>query len=393
MVLSRQDTYIIVPLGEPPYGGVLNMALRVQDENDLLTAIYDGPVEQPLWSTFLERLRVRVGADYAGIIFRPPDRPMGNPIELFSGRRSPPEVRRLYREDFHERDPFPHFDLRPERVYALSELLDDRDPVHNAFMRDILIPSGMREMRIVKVLEPGGVAASLSISRNKPDFSAADSALLSALAQHLRRALRNYALLERERFRTSIASHAIRRLNFGWISLDARVKIIEADPNAERLLQQSGELRRGRQDRLIIADPVMDRRLTETIRNFASEEMKRPRAIRASQDPWVDMLLVPVEARSRNAAATAVAVAYIQGDSRSAADGHEEIAELFGLLPSEARLALALSRGFSISEAAVELGITIETARSYSKKVYAKLGARGQADLVRFVLASVLALT
>ena len=85
-------------------------------------------------------------------------------------------------------------------------------------------------------------------------------------------------------------------------------------------------------------------------------------------------------------------VAYIQGDNRSLADRHEQLAELFGLLPSEARFALALSRGLSIAEAAQSLGITLETARNYSKKVYAKMGARGQADLIRFILTSVLAL-
>jgi len=365
--------------------------LRIQDETELLPAIYDGPFEQPLWSTFLERLGARTGASYAGLIFRPPGRAAGDHIELFSGERAPSDIRRLYREEIYKYDPFPQFNFREERVYALSELLDPHDPMHAAFLRDVLLPSGMQEMRIMKIIEPGGVAAWLSIARRQPDFSAADGALLSALGPHLRRALRNYASIERERFRTSVASRAIRRLNFGWISLDTQCRIVEADPNAEHMLQHSGALRR-RRDRLILSDPAPDRKLTEALRNCVAAGTKRPTAIRASWDPWIDILLVPVETRAENAASTAVAVAYIQGDSRRSADSHEEIAELFGLLPSEARLALALSRGFSITEAAAELGIAVETARGYSKKIYAKLGARGQADLIRFILASILAL-
>ena len=46
----------------------------------------------------------------------------------------------------------------------------------------------------------------------------------------------------------------------------------------------------------------------------------------------------------------------------------------------------------SIDEAAGEVGLTIETARNYSKKIYAKAGARGQPELVRNILVSVLAL-
>ena len=44
-------------------------------------------------------------------------------------------------------------------------------------------------------------------------------------------------------------------------------------------------------------------------------------------------------------------------------------------------------------EAAEELGLTVETARNYSKKIYAKTDARGHADLVRVILSGVIALT
>ena len=61
---------------------------------------------------------------------------------------------------------------------------------------------------------------------------------------------------------------------------------------------------------------------------------------------------------------------------------------LFGLLPSEARLAWQLAQGTSIADAAAMVGITKETARFYSKKIYAKTG--GQPELVRIILTSVL---
>jgi DNA-binding CsgD family transcriptional regulator len=85
-------------------------------------------------------------------------------------------------------------------------------------------------------------------------------------------------------------------------------------------------------------------------------------------------------------------IAFLQGETRFGARRHEQIAELFGLLPSEARLALLISQGASLAEAADKLAITLETARSYSKRIYAKMGVRGQADLVRSILTSVLTL-
>ena len=70
-----------------------------------------------------------------------------------------------------------------------------------------------------------------------------------------------------------------------------------------------------------------------------------------------------------------------------------QLVDLFGLLPSEARLAWLLAQATSIADAAEALGITVETARNYSKKIYAKTGAKGHADLVRIVLTSVLAIS
>ena len=66
-----------------------------------------------------------------------------------------------------------------------------------------------------------------------------------------------------------------------------------------------------------------------------------------------------------------------------------QLEHLWALSPSEARLTAAIANGLSLVEAAEELGLTTETARNYSKRVYAKTGARGMADLVRLALTSV----
>ena len=58
---------------------------------------------------------------------------------------------------------------------------------------------------------------------------------------------------------------------------------------------------------------------------------------------------------------------------------------LFGLTPAEARLAMAVGAGRGVEQAAVALGITVNTARSTLKLVFDKLGVSRQAELAALV--------
>jgi DNA-binding CsgD family transcriptional regulator len=101
-------------------------------------------------------------------------------------------------------------------------------------------------------------------------------------------------------------------------------------------------------------------------------------------------LIVPADQASQSAKSVPAVIAYVQGDFSVSAESCERLCRLFKLSLSEARLALAIARGLSLAEAAQELALTVETTRTYSKKIYSKVGARGQADLVRVIHRSLL---
>lgn len=73
-------------------------------------------------------------------------------------------------------------------------------------------------------------------------------------------------------------------------------------------------------------------------------------------------------------------------DPRMRGTTPEAIAVALNILPSEARIAHALTEGLSVDEAAIRNGVSINTVRSYLKKIYMKTGVSGQADLVRLAL-------
>jgi DNA-binding CsgD family transcriptional regulator len=224
------------------------------------------------------------------------------------------------------------------------------------------------------------------------EFSSGDEDLVAALAPALRAALRSFVALERERMNAALANEAISRLNFGWITLDARGAVLDADRHGEALLSAGTMLQRGRGARLSARDPQVAAAIRQAVVDLAGEPASRPRAVVLSREPWLDMLLVPANLRQAASGPAPALVAYVHSDTWSSADRCEQLGELFDLIPCEARLALALSRGMTIAEAAADLGLTVESARTYSKRIYAKTGARGQPDLLRFIHRSVLAI-
>lgn len=356
--------------------------------DDLLLPLLAGSFEEPAWSTFLDKLRELTAADYASLIFRPPGVPH-SVLHLFSGTRSPVVIQQLYRSNFNTEDPTPYHSMEDGRVYSLSELLHRDDPVHEAFYTQIMVPSGMNAMRMVRTVEPSGVEVWLTITRREGDFGERDDALLRQITPYLRGVLRSFIALERERVNGVLAGEVIRRLNCGWIALDSEGKVLETDARGAQFLAESGVLSCNAKGFLRASAIESGEKIADVVRELTEVPGVRARCVILSREPWIDMLIVPADQAAHSAKSIPAVVAYVQGDMSASADC-EQLRRLFKLSPSEAKLALALARGMSMAEAAQSLQFTLETVRTYSKKIYAKVGARGQVDLVRIINRSLL---
>lgn len=375
----------------PHLGRSLGWRASVDDETlaALLATLHEGVFEIPLWSTFLNRLRDATGAEYATLIFEPPGRPHDS-LSMLSGGEPPSVVKNFYRAfGPSERPTSP---VVEGRIYTLTELVSDARAAETGFFREIEITHGMRAIRVVRLEEVTGVNAWLSIARREPDFGSDAEAILRALVPAVRGVLRLYVAMERERFAASLTAEAVRRLQFGWLSLDGAGRVLDSDAQGAFVLAQSGVLTRNASDQLSAKPAKLERQILSTIARMTKNPRSRPCAIRLSQDPWLDMLLLPARSTSIAASGAPAVIAYVHGDNWHATDRCDQLAELFALSRSEARMALALSRGMTIAEAASSFNLTLESARTYSKLIYAKTGARGLPDLVRIVMRSVLAI-
>ena len=280
----------------------------------------------------------------------------------------------------------------PRRIYAVSDFLDRTIAKHREFEERLMIPNGLTYMRVARIPEPSGGSAWLSVGRDGEDFSAADEWLLEQLVPHLELSMRTFFAIERERSRSRISGETARKLDFCWFRLDSACRIVDHDHNAQALISRSRAVARSPRGELTIALSSAQRQLGPIVRDLCGREDGRPRAIHISDEPWLDMLIVPSRGSSPMERMAPGVIVYIHGESGPSEDRREALADLFGLTRGEADLALALCRGQTIREAAGMIGLTEASAREYTKRIYGKTGPRGQADLVRLVLTSVIAL-
>jgi DNA-binding CsgD family transcriptional regulator len=94
--------------------------------------------------------------------------------------------------------------------------------------------------------------------------------------------------------------------------------------------------------------------------------------------------------RSRESALNghAVAAVFVSDPEHSPAIDVGMLRQWFGLTPAEARLAVVLAQGHSLTEALKRLGVGVNTARTELKNIFGKTGTNRQAELVRLLLSA-----
>jgi DNA-binding CsgD family transcriptional regulator len=85
----------------------------------------------------------------------------------------------------------------------------------------------------------------------------------------------------------------------------------------------------------------------------------------------------------------AMAVLYISDLEGGTLHRSEVLREVYGLTEAETQLVELLCDGHSLEEIAARRGVTLNTARSQLKQVFAKTNTHRQSELVRLVLAAI----
>lgn len=358
------------------------MALTSNDETDLLLPLIAGIGDKAQFAEFLERLRRRSDAEYVSIVMKQGDGPHAQITDFHAGRDLRSEARELDPFEMHALERLHYDQLRPGRVYSVGEFVD-HDPVFRAERMAKMSRLGIADERVVRLPSVMGTDAWLILARAKP-CEAADSALLSSLAPYVEAALRSYVALEHHRIRASVSAQGMARSATAWMVFDREARLLAIDPRLDAWMRGNLGYTPRVGERLRDLGVHAERELGGAAVLFASSTPPPPRAVMLHEDPRLEALLTATSDMPRPSM-----LALCRLPNARTPASVERLTHLFDLPPREAQLAIALNEGQSIAEAAESMGLTLETTRNYSKRLYAKLGVRGQAELVRLVSDSV----
>ena len=386
-------------------------SLSPEELEKLIGLVYEGPLQDKPWRSFLPELRRLMDAQVVSLVLRPPA--AGDRGVILNCQRSedgeddladPSDWEAInYQEQFFAIDPF--VNLPPGKVVTQQELVPDEDLLGSEYYLNYLKPIGLFHILGVDTVEPDGMEARLRVARrpDEPAFNEFHKTLCERLLPHLRRAIQIHARLSRMESERDLYADTVDHLAVATLVLDERGRVLNTNAVARQLLATGDGLALA-DERLHIEDRRTDGQLQELIGNAIAAQRSgttgMARALRIPrpsglQDFGLVLRPVPLSEWAEGQSSPCVAVFISDpelGELDSSRRSGDLLRELFQLTPAEASLALKLARGLSLAEISAAQNISQHTARAQLKAVFAKTGVSRQAELVRLVLKSVASL-
>ena len=287
------------------------------------------------------------------------------------------------------------------RFVRISEFFPDTDLAESELAKKFLLPQGLAlELPIIHITSPEEAILSSGIGvyrrEGGPPITEEQLGIADRLVPHLKRAIAIHAQLGNVEHRQIALHEVIDRIPTGVLILDTCCRPILVNRMAERIL--------GSKDGLIFDEDGprgIDRPTTKALRSLldsavnpavgrelaAGGFLALPRESGLRPYP---VLVTPILGRTSESTTTDAAVVLFVSDPEFRDISLTDVLmQVYGLTPAEAELAQLLAQGRSLEEAAKVRHVTLNTARSQLKQVFAKTDTNRQGELLQLVLSGV----
>jgi len=373
------------------------------DEGTLLRLvglIYDAAADPARWPQFLNALAEIVNGHAANLSYI-----HGDHFELFSATaRMDPSFMSEYRDYYMALDPLVKVGkerglLQPGVVELGEALLSSAELTAGEFFNDFARRYGFFAGFTAVVAAPGdAIGAAISVSQlARGTFDAAERNLMIALAPHVERALTLQKRLEGMETLSGRLADAFDAVPFAAILVDQGGKPVVINRAGRAVLSRRDGLAETR-DGLVASRPQHTRALHTLIEKAvlctegdgigAGGTLLLPRP--SFRRP-LHVVVTPLRRENQYGPSgqRAWAAVFVTDPEERPHIESKVVQHLFGLTPSEARVASLLAGGANVAQVGERLHVTDYTTRTHLKHLFDKTGASSQSELVRLILTSV----
>ena len=362
--------------------------MSAQVELDLVGHIYDAVLEPDRWGDTIDRIRRHLGLQIGAISILH----LSSGFSVQASANISPEYIRIAAET-SARVPELWGGIEKFASLPLEEpirMLDHTSPetwAGNPYYEGFARPQGLVD-QIVLVLEfnPAMVATfALGVHESMPPISDWQIETVRRLAPHLRRAVLISRLLEARSLASAPFEATLDALGSAVLLVDAGAGIVHANERAEAMLQKGDPIAR-MNGRLVIPRELIKGQFEESVATAAlDEESLRYGAglpVRGLDGTGMVVHVLPLRRRSLRPSARAVAAVFVSPPSSEPRLPLEAMRVLYDLRPAEVRVLELIAAGVNGNGVAEALGISRNTAKTHTLRLFDKLGVHSRAELV-----------
>ncbi len=381
---------------QPPSAATDLLPLSFERFSELIGQIYEGPLEDVPWASAMRMVRQYLSANWVTLILRPASVSQQAILVRASERGED-----LYGAAYNHFQVFsldPFVGLPADKVLAIDEMIDTRKWIAGEFYKQFIEPNHIRYIIGADIRVEGGAECRLRITRppGAKDFSEQDKEFCQQLLPHLKRSVKLRSRVEGIESERRLYAVAMDRMQIGTVVLNEQGMIVRSNGVADGILAEKDGIQVVK-SKLHAEYALEDRELQRLIKAGLANTSRTAPAVteaisltRPSGQPKLGVLVrsIPSNELSEGNDWPQVAV-FIRDPKHQPHPSHELVRRLFGFTSAEVALALLLTNGLTLDEAATELNIRKNTARAHLRSIFSKTGVTRQTMLVRLLLNSV----
>jgi DNA-binding CsgD family transcriptional regulator len=359
----------------------------------LIGEIYDAALDPALWPQVLPKSAQFVGGHAAALFYKNAASKSGD-VAYDCG--IDPYYRQLYFDKYIKLDPLTvgHFFAEVEQPVAVADIMSYDEFLETRAYQEWGRPQGLVDVLNVALDKTATSAAMYCVFRHARDGRVDDQMRrrMRLIVPHMRRAVLIGNVIDLKTAEADGFADTIDGISAGMFMVDASARIVHANASGRAMLAQGSPLR-AVGGKLAPNDASAEQGLDEVYamaeRGDAAVGVKGIAIPLMALDGerYVAHVLPLTSGARRRAGGTyaAAAAVFVHKAALDAPSPQEVIGKLYKLTPTELRVLLAVVEVGGASEVAEALGIAESTVRTHLLRLFAKTGAKRQADLVKLV--------